>query len=75
MQDGNATKINGDLLNFDKLRMMANRVKDIASMSSVPYEFPVNAALQNYLHKPPVEMSLSKLKEESHKCEPPVVTS
>eukprot|EP00158_Paraphelidium_tribonemae_P009026 Partr_v1_DN28751_c1_g1_i4_m63180 putative Son of sevenless homolog len=68
MNDGNPSKFK-NMVNFDKLRMMANRVKDITDLSKTPYEFKPIPPVQNYLHKPHVEMNLAKLKEESLKCE------
>ena len=69
MNDGNQSKVN-QMINFDKLRMMGNRVKDIANLVSVAYEFKENSAIQNYLRFPPVERDLAKLKELSLLCEP-----
>jgi hypothetical protein len=70
MNDGNPSRVRG-LINFDKLRMMGKRVRDITSLAATEYNFEPKPAIQNYLRKPPIEMSLTKLKEESVKCEPP----
>ncbi|KAJ3120594.1 hypothetical protein HK098_004463 [Nowakowskiella sp. JEL0407] len=68
MNDGNESKING-MINFDKLRMMANRVRDISSLASIEYKFDQNPPILNYLAKPPVEKSMTKLKQLSLECE------
>ncbi|KAI3639487.1 hypothetical protein MIR68_002502 [Amoeboaphelidium protococcarum] len=68
MQDGNEKYFKG-LLNFEKLRMMANRVKEIQKLTNTPFTYEPVPAIQNYLTKPPIEMNLAKLKEESLKCE------
>ena len=69
MQDGNPSKYK-DMINFDKLRMMANRVREITNLMDKPFKFPVDPAVENFLQKPHVERDLAKLKEESVKCEP-----
>ena len=68
MNDGNA-KLVENMINFDKLRMMANRVKDIVSLVDVEYKFELNPQIQNYIAKPPIEKDLAKLKELSLQCE------
>ncbi|KAJ3408579.1 hypothetical protein HDV05_004940 [Chytridiales sp. JEL 0842] len=70
MNDGNASKVHG-MVNFDKLRMMANRVKDIASLAGIEYKYEAKPAVQNYIAKPPVEKNMAKLKEMSAECEKP----
>ncbi|KAJ3112358.1 hypothetical protein HDU96_004664 [Phlyctochytrium bullatum] len=68
INDGNASQVNG-MVNFDKLRMMGKRVKDISSLASTEFKFEPNPAIQNYLAKPPIEKSMTKLKELSLECE------
>lgn len=68
MNDGNQSKVRG-MINFDKLRMMSGRVKDITKLGQTEYKFEVKSAIQNYISKPPVEKSLVKLKEWSQECE------
>ncbi|KAJ3068903.1 Rap guanine nucleotide exchange factor 2 [Podochytrium sp. JEL0797] len=68
MNDGNPKLVDG-LINFDKLRMMGSRVKDIVSLAEVDFAFPVKPAIQNFIAMPPVETSLAKLKEMSLICE------
>ncbi|KAJ3291910.1 hypothetical protein HK104_005714 [Borealophlyctis nickersoniae] len=68
MNDGNQSTVRG-MINFDKLRMMGNRVKDISSLANIEYKFEPNPPIQNYLSKPPVERSLAALKEMSLLCE------
>ncbi|KAI9101115.1 ras guanine nucleotide exchange factor domain-containing protein [Phlyctochytrium arcticum] len=71
MNDGNESRIGPDkqMINFDKLRMMANRVKDISALGSIEYSFEPKPAIQNFLAKPPIEKSMTKLKEWSLECE------
>ncbi|KND00621.1 uncharacterized protein SPPG_03749 [Spizellomyces punctatus DAOM BR117] len=71
MNDGNESKIGTErqMINFDKLRMMGNRVKDISGLARVEYSFEPKPAIQNFLAKPPVEKSMTKLKEMSLECE------
>jgi len=59
----------GELINFDKFRMMSNRVKDISLLAATEYKFEVKSAIQNYISKPPIEKKLAKLKEWSQECE------
>ncbi|KAJ3089202.1 hypothetical protein HK102_006959 [Quaeritorhiza haematococci] len=68
MNDGNQSTIR-NMINFDKLRMMGNRVRDITALAAVEYQFQPNPAIQNYLAKPPTEKDLAKLKEMSIECE------
>ncbi|KAI8620582.1 ras guanine nucleotide exchange factor domain-containing protein [Chytriomyces sp. MP71] len=68
MNDGNPKFVDG-LVNFDKLRMMGNRVKDIVSLAAVDFTFSAQPAIQNFIAMPPVETSLAKLKELSLICE------
>ncbi|KAJ3019960.1 hypothetical protein HKX48_001505 [Thoreauomyces humboldtii] len=71
MNDGNESKMGEQrqMINFDKLRMMGNRVKDISGLGSVEYGFDPIPPIQNFLSKPPIEKSLAKLKEMSVECE------
>ncbi|KAJ3334344.1 hypothetical protein HDU76_000037 [Blyttiomyces sp. JEL0837] len=68
INDGNQSNVNG-MINFDKLRMMGSRVKDITSLAHTNYKFDPKPPVQNYLAKPFVEKSMSKLKELSIECE------
>ena len=68
MNDGNESKVRG-MINFDKLRMMATRVKDIANLVAIEYPHQPIPPIQNYLAKPVVERSHAKLKEMSVECE------
>ncbi|KAI9362529.1 ras guanine nucleotide exchange factor domain-containing protein [Zopfochytrium polystomum] len=68
INDGNPSNVEG-MINFDKLRMMGNRVKDITSFAKVGYKFEPNPAIQNYVGKPPIEKKLAVLKEMSNECE------
>ncbi|KAI8816195.1 ras guanine nucleotide exchange factor domain-containing protein [Fimicolochytrium jonesii] len=71
MNDGNESKIGTErqMINFDKLRMMGNRVKDISALARIEYNFEPKPPIQNFLSKPPVEKSMAKLKELSLECE------
>jgi hypothetical protein len=62
MNDGNQSKVNG-LINFDKLRMMARRVKDISGLVKNNYKFESDPTIANYIVNPIVEKDLKKLKE------------
>jgi RasGEF domain len=64
MNDGNPSLFK-NMINFDKLRMMATRVKDVTSLALTPPQFEKVPAIQNYLHKPKIEQNVQKLKEES----------
>ncbi|KAI9334710.1 ras guanine nucleotide exchange factor domain-containing protein [Obelidium mucronatum] len=68
MNDGNAKMVEG-MINFEKLRMMGNRVKDIVSLVAVEYKGDAQPHIQNYIAKPPVEKNMAKLKEMSLECE------
>ena len=68
MNDGNQSKVRG-MINFDKLRMMSARVNDITALVGTPYSFETKVLVQNYLTKPPIEKSITKLKEMSRECE------
>lgn len=69
INDGNELRIFNNMINFDKLRMMAKRVRDITDMTNYGYEYDAKPAVQNYLNKPTVERDLVKLKELSLECE------
>ncbi|KAI9138023.1 ras guanine nucleotide exchange factor domain-containing protein [Paraphysoderma sedebokerense] len=69
LNDGNESKVRG-LINFDKLRMMAGRVKEITSTVNIDYNFHKDPTVLNYLKKPTVDRDLNKLKELSLECEP-----
>ncbi|KAJ3284418.1 hypothetical protein HDU79_008232 [Rhizoclosmatium sp. JEL0117] len=70
MNDGNSKMVEG-MINFEKLRMMGNRVKDIVSLVAVEYKGAAMPHIQNYIAKPPVEKNMAKLKEMSLECEKP----
>jgi len=69
MNDGNDAKVNG-MINFDKLRMMAKRVKDISKLVDYSYnDIQSDITLQNYISHPMVN-DLKKLKNLSLTIEP-----
>ncbi|KAJ3209318.1 hypothetical protein HDU82_001020 [Entophlyctis luteolus] len=68
MNDGNSKMVQG-MINFEKLRMMGNRVRDIVSLVAVEYKGDSKPHIQNYIAKPPVEKNMAKLKEMSVECE------
>jgi len=69
MNDGNESKING-MINFDKLRMMAKRVKDISKLVKFSYtDIQSDTTLQNYISHPMVK-DLKDLKNLSLTIEP-----
>ncbi|KAJ3064993.1 Rap guanine nucleotide exchange factor 2 [Podochytrium sp. JEL0797] len=68
MNDGNAKIVEG-MINFEKLRMMGNRVQDIISLVAVDYKYEAKPHIQNYIAKPPIEKNMPKLKEMSLECE------
>ncbi|KAJ3033543.1 hypothetical protein HDV00_006078 [Rhizophlyctis rosea] len=68
MNDGNESKVRG-MINFDKLRMMGSRVKDISNLVAIAYPYQPIPPIQNYLAKPVVERNWAKLKEMSVDCE------
>lgn len=69
MEDGNPS-LYKDMINFDKYRMMVNRVRELSNLAERNFSYRVNPAVENYLVKPPAETDEKKLKEESLKCEP-----
>lgn len=70
MNDGNDSTIGKNkMINFDKLRMMGNRVMDIARLGNASYVFRLNPAIQNFISMPPIEKSMTKLKQLSLECE------
>ncbi|KAL7749253.1 hypothetical protein RI367_005405 [Sorochytrium milnesiophthora] len=69
LNDGNESRVHG-LINFDKLAMMSDRVKEITQARKSRYSVTVDRVLQNYLKKPPTERDLRKLKEMSLELEP-----
>lgn len=69
INDGNELRIFNNMINFDKLRMMAKRVRDITDMTQYEYDYEATPAVQNYLNKPTVERDVNKLKEWSLECE------
>jgi len=69
MNDGNESKVNG-MINFDKLRMMAKRVKDISKLVNFSYSnIQSDTTLQNYISHPMVK-DLKDLKNASLAIEP-----
>ncbi|KAJ3362101.1 hypothetical protein GGF32_006555 [Allomyces javanicus] len=69
LNDGNPAKVRG-LVNFDKLRMMSRRVREIVMSRGTRYDIATMAQIQNYLKKPPTERDVAKLKEHSLELEP-----
>lgn len=61
MNDGNQSIVQG-LINFDKLRMMSEHVKEITAKSRAQYNFETKPAIQNFIDKPPVERDVAALK-------------
>jgi len=57
------------MVNFDKLRMMSNRVHDLTNLIDKEYGFTEDPIIQNYLAKPPKKDDDKELKEMSLKCE------
>ncbi|ORX54270.1 hypothetical protein BCR36DRAFT_581893 [Piromyces finnis] len=68
INDGNQSKIES-MVNFDKLRMMSNRVHDLTNLIDKEYGFIEDPIIQNYLAKPPKKDDDKELKEMSLKCE------
>jgi len=68
INDGNQSKID-NMVNFDKLRMMSNRVHDLTNLIDKEYGFTEDPIIQNYLAKPPKKDDDKELKEMSLKCE------
>ncbi len=67
--DGNPSKIEGGLINFEKLRMITDQIKALTLMAHVSYKLQEDNALQNYIRNPRTE-SLNTLIEMSNKLEP-----
>jgi len=68
--DGNKTRLDGGLINVDKLRKMAERATEIAHLAQVPYaDVKEDAVLQNYLAHPKV-LPAERLQELSELLEP-----
>jgi len=57
------------MINFDKLRMMSNRVHDLTNLIDKEYDFEENPVIQNYLAKPPKVDDDKELKQMSLECE------
>jgi hypothetical protein len=72
MNDGNQSKVR-NMINFDKLRMMSNRVEDIAKLAETGYRFVSNPVISNYISMPPDGgKNLNILKAWSLECEPKI---
>jgi hypothetical protein len=70
MNDGNPSKLN-NLINFEKLRMMATCVRKISDLGEIEYaNFTLNPEFQNYLERLPIERDMAKLKARSLELEP-----
>jgi hypothetical protein len=69
MNDGNPSFFK-NMVNFDKLRMIGNRVREVTSLGFIPFTFEKDPILQNVLHKPKIETNNAKLKELSLLREP-----
>ena len=63
INDGNASKVQGDLVNIYKLRMMAKEVQEIVSLGGTVYNFERKTAVMNWLEKPNIETNINKLKQ------------
>ncbi|KAJ3325312.1 hypothetical protein HDV06_004171 [Boothiomyces sp. JEL0866] len=68
INDGNPKTIR-NLINVDKLRMMANRVLEITNLGSVAYPYEKKSVVLNYLAKPKIEKDMNKLKDLAAECE------
>ncbi|KAJ3268774.1 Nephrocystin-1 [Terramyces sp. JEL0728] len=68
INDGNPKTIK-NMINVDKLRMMANRVLEITNLGSVAYPYDKKSAVLNYLGKPKIEKDMNKLKDLAAECE------
>lgn len=68
INDGNQSKVE-NMINFDKLRMMSNRVHDLTNLIDKEYDFEENPVIQNYLAKPPKVDDDKELKQMSLECE------
>ncbi|ORX80630.1 ras GEF [Anaeromyces robustus] len=68
INDGNQSKVE-NMINFDKLRMMSNRVHDLTSLIDKSYDFKEDPIIQNYLAKPPKVDDDKELKQMSLECE------
>jgi len=68
INDGNQSKVE-NMINFDKLRMMSNRVHDLTSLIEKKYDFEENPVIQNYVAKPPKIDDDKILKQMSLECE------
>ena len=68
MNDGNPSKIK-DMINFDKLRTMANKAKDIVAKENVCYTFKKNEAIYMYLSKADIITDFETLKNMGKECE------
>ncbi|TPX32440.1 hypothetical protein SmJEL517_g04435 [Synchytrium microbalum] len=69
INDGNAKMVK-NLVNFDKCRMLAKRVYDLADLTATPFPYEKDPPILNYLARPHIEKSIVKLKELSLECEP-----
>jgi len=61
--DGNKTFING-MVNFEKFKLIANQVRQIVALKSIPYErddTPRGKLTREYVKNPVVIMDIAKL--------------
>jgi len=49
LEDGNADKLDGDLVNFNKMRMIADKIRQVRQYQYSPYKFSVEPHLRHYL--------------------------
>jgi len=67
INDGNQSKVD-NMINFDKLRMMASRVHDLTSLIDKTYNFKEDPIIQNYLVNP-LKINYEDLKKRSEQLE------
>lgn len=68
INDGNPKMIK-NLVNFDKCRSLAERIHDLKSLTSVSYPYEPDPPILNYVSRPIIEKSITKLKELSIESE------
>ena len=67
--DGNPSRVQGNLINIEKLRMMTDQIKSMTLMAHTPYRYQEDNAIRNYLQNPRIE-GLKTLIEMSDVLEP-----
>jgi hypothetical protein len=68
IEDGNLTKLNDQLINYEKIQMLSNVILKLKKLTSTTYNFRNEEAIQGYLHHPP-RLSEDEIFEESLKRE------